>query len=67
MDESRGSAGAAKERIPEIQRLIAEAEQKTRENRRSLAGAKDAASKALNDAETAQQIAEKASQVRGEN
>lgn len=63
VDESRDSAAEAKNKIPETQTLIREAEDQTRINQNALAGAKEAASKALSDAETAQSIAEKASEV----
>ncbi|ODN05380.1 Laminin subunit gamma-1 [Orchesella cincta] len=70
VDESRDSAAEAKQRIPEIQMLIRDAENRTKNNQMALSGAKVAASTALSDAETAQSIAEKASEeadvIRGE-
>jgi hypothetical protein len=63
VESSKKKSLEAKERIPEIQTLIAESESQTRLNQRSLIGAKSAASKALMDAEEARTTAEKASKV----
>ena len=63
VETSKTKSLEAKERIPQIQTLIAESESQTRMNQRALVGAKSAASKALGDAEEAKTTAERASKV----
>lgn len=63
VDTSKDEAERAKERIPEIRTMIYEADKLTQQNRAALYGAKEAASRSLDDAEEAKNIAEKAAEV----
>jgi hypothetical protein len=64
VEDSKIGADEARQRIPEIRQLIVDAERQTKSNQLALTGAKDAASKALIDADEAKSIADKASMVR---
>lgn len=63
IDESKKKAQEAKGLTPEIEAQIREAEAQTYTNQLALRGAKEAASKALSDADSAKEMAEKASKV----
>jgi len=64
VEDSKSKSIEAQNLIPQIEDLVAEAEQKTQYNMRSLDGAKEAASRAFKDAEEAKSIADRASQVK---
>lgn len=63
VQESKGKAEDALKKVPEIRRIIGEAETKTQAAENALTGARQDAIDAMNTAKQAQKVAEAASRV----